>query len=69
MSEAAKNRALMPQTAAIRDDFKRVFGPLTKLTWATENGREVGQRRPPERSMTLDEWRHYIATGKRPCSP
>jgi hypothetical protein len=66
MSEARRNRELMPQTAAIRDEWKRVFGPLTRLVWATEGGREVGQRRPVERVMDADAWLHYMATGRKP---
>jgi hypothetical protein len=66
MSEALRNRELMPITAATRDEFKRVFGPLTKLIWAEEGGREVGARRPVERSLDADEWLRYLKTGLRP---
>jgi len=64
--DAKRNRELMPQTAVIRDEFKRVFGPLTRLTWASENGREVGHRRAAERSMDADAWIHYLKTGVLP---
>lgn len=41
---AARNRRLMPGTAAIVDDWRRVFGPGVRLRWARENGIEVGTR-------------------------
>jgi hypothetical protein len=63
---AEENRRLMPRTAAIRDEWKRVFGPMTRLTWAHEGGREVGARRPVERSMDAEAWITYVKTGVLP---
>jgi len=41
--KAAANRAAMPQVAEIVDAFRKEFGQIT-VTFASENGREVGQR-------------------------
>ena len=40
---AAANRAAMPQVAEIVDAFREEFGQIV-VTYAAENGREVGQR-------------------------
>ncbi len=67
MGEQAKaNREAMPIMAAVRDEWKGVFGPLLRLTFAEEGGREVGKRRPPERSMSGEQWRHFLKTGQYP---
>ena len=39
---AKRNRELMPETAAIVDEYRRVFGNGIKLKWAVENDRTVG---------------------------
>ena len=49
---AARNRRLMPGTAAIVDAFRQVFGPGVRLRWARENGIEVGTRSPRRRMET-----------------
>jgi hypothetical protein len=41
--KAAANRAAMPQVAEVVDAFREEFGQIT-VTFASENGREVGQR-------------------------
>lgn len=55
------NRARMPETAKILDDFRRAFGPGVKLRWARENGIEVGER-------GLDN-SVPISIGPRPLAP
>jgi hypothetical protein len=41
--KAKANRAAMPEVAQIVDAFRKEFGQIT-VTFASENGREVGQR-------------------------
>ena len=41
-----KNRAMFPEAARIVDELRAVFGPGVKLTWAQENGNEIGERGP-----------------------
>lgn len=42
--EAKRNRERMPETAALVDAWRAVFGPGLRLLWARENGIEVGKR-------------------------
>lgn len=51
----ANNRAAFPFAAAIVDQLRAVFGPEVKVSYASENGREVGRR--------LDESRFHVVTG------
>jgi hypothetical protein len=37
-------RRNFPDTAAIVDDFRVAFGDGVKVTWCSENGREVGKQ-------------------------
>ena len=68
MSASAKqrNREAMPQTAAIVDEFRRVFGPGVRVLWAREGELEVGKRAEAQRSMSAAEWREYLRTGLGP---
>lgn len=42
--QRAANRAAMPETAKIVDEYRRVFGDGVRLVWAEENGKLVGQK-------------------------
>lgn len=39
----ARNRARFPQSARFLDEMRSVFGPDVKMTWASENGDEIGR--------------------------
>lgn len=43
---AESNRAAFPETARLVDGLREVFGADATLTWASENGREIGKRGP-----------------------
>jgi hypothetical protein len=43
---AAQNRAMFPETARFVDEMREAFGPDVRLVWASENGREIGERGP-----------------------
>lgn len=43
-AEKDKNRADFPFAASIIDDLRKHFGPGVEITWASENGREVGRK-------------------------
>jgi hypothetical protein len=50
--EAARNRRDFPELMAVLEEFRSVFGPETRVIWATNGVREVGRRvafhdRPP----------------------
>jgi len=65
---AARNRALMPLSAAIADEWRRVFGPECVFRYVCE-GEYEGGRRPetnPARTMNATQWLHYIKTGEVP---
>lgn len=57
---AEKNRAAFPETARLVDGLREVFGPDVTLTWACENGREIGKRGPDGVQAT----RVYRASGE-----
>ena len=69
MSAATKqrNRDAMPQTAAIVDEFRGVFGRGVRVRWAREGELEVGRRVDGERSMSSGQWLHYVKTGEKPA--
>lgn len=46
MTTRAQNRADFPFAAEKVDELRTVFGAGVKLLWASENGREIGQRSP-----------------------
>ena len=56
----------MPETAKIVDAFRAAFGKSVRVVWAEEGGRTVGERQPVPRSMTVDQWTHYVKTGEQP---
>ena len=64
--QAAENRARMPETAKTVDAFRAAFGKAVLVVWAEEGGSTVGERRPVPRSMSVDQWTHYIKTGEQP---
>ena len=48
-----RNRAQMPLTAALMDEWRRVFGPGLRLRWAREGEHEIGK--PGPRGVPLSE--------------
>lgn len=42
------NRAAFPFAAAVIDDLRKHFGAEVKITWASENGREIGKKQEGE---------------------
>lgn len=65
--QARRNRARMPETARVIDEFRGVFGPMTRTVYAEEGGHVVGRKRPPERCMNADQWLHFLRTGELPA--
>lgn len=57
------NRAQFPESAKILDMFRAVFGEDTKLTYASENGREVGKKQDMTNAVTPSVI--YKAKGKQ----
>lgn len=41
-----QNRAQFPFAATVVDELRAVFGEDTRVTWARENGHEIGTRGP-----------------------
>lgn len=66
--QAQRNRARMPETAAVVAWFRRHFGEECRVRWAAEGGIEVGRREAPDpaTTMTLDEWERWVTTGELP---
>lgn len=64
--QARRNREGMPETAETIDEFRRVFGAMTRVVWAEEGERTVGRQREPERTMSADQWLHFLRTGVLP---
>lgn len=46
LTQKQRTRARMPETAAIIDEYRAIFGPDCVLLWSLEGGREVGERSP-----------------------
>lgn len=44
--EKQKNRASFPFAAAILDELRPIFGETTRIVWAEENGKTVGNKGP-----------------------
>jgi putative component of toxin-antitoxin plasmid stabilization module len=44
--QARENRARMPIVTAVVDEYREVFGPGIRVTYAKENGIEIGTRMP-----------------------
>lgn len=50
-------RVLFPSVVQFADAVREVFGDGVKLTYASENGRELGKRQPrdPERTVRISD--------------
>jgi hypothetical protein len=44
--QARENRARMPIVTAVVDEYREVFGPGIRVTYAKENGIEIGTPMP-----------------------
>lgn len=42
-----KSRRLFPEFSKVMDEYRAVFGPGVRCTWAREGDNEMGKRQPP----------------------
>ena len=48
MNNAQQNREAMPTIASVKDKFREVFGDSVRVTYASENGIELGRKQACE---------------------
>lgn len=52
---AVEVRAAFPQCAAVADEFRAVLGAGVRLKYASEGGRETGQRSEAGKAVTVKD--------------
>jgi hypothetical protein len=59
-------RERFPQTAAIVDEYRAVFGPGVKVKWIKEAGVEMGRKGPEGVPLSAPAPTRRTASSKRP---
>lgn len=54
--EREANRRDFAELAQVLDAFRAVFGPGTRITWASNGMREIGKRMPGTRVPAAESW-------------